>query len=43
MEHLTEPLKFTFEVAAEDLPRLPEAMVTEYRDGRRDFDLNRTS
>ena len=38
VEHITEPLKFTFEVAAEDLPRLPEAVVSGYRDGRRDFD-----
>ena len=31
MEHIAEPLRFTFEVAAEDLPRLPEATVSEYR------------
>ena len=31
MEHITEPLKFTFEVSAEDLPRLPEAVASEYR------------
>ena len=31
VEHITEPLRFTFEVATEDLPRLPEATVSEYR------------
>ena len=31
MEHITEPLQFTFEVSAEDLPRLPEAVASEYR------------